>query len=288
MPWIRLDDQWFDHPKFLGVSDAGQILWIKGLTYAVRHLTDGFIPSLAVPKFLQDPKRASAAIKDLIRAGLWIEVQGGYQVHDYKDYQPLASKVKAERAATRERVKRWRETHLSESSNAVTGNVTNAVSNGPPRAGDGLSGSGSGSGGGSRGATIGLALPPVVVEDSKVTAIRNRILRWPIFENLNAQRLATEQADWMMTAPQKIDWVLRAIDECARKCADGTPYDQKHRMLVGFMQHARKPRTAEEPLPPSHAPSTYDPHAPETPEEKERAEKFIAESKARAEKAAKR
>ena len=44
MPWVRLDDQFPDHPKSLAVGPLGSWLYICGLAYANRFLTDGFIP----------------------------------------------------------------------------------------------------------------------------------------------------------------------------------------------------------------------------------------------------
>ena len=48
-------------------------------------------------------------------------VVGGYQIHDYAEYQPSREKVVAERKKTAERVNRWRER------NGVTNGVGNGV-----------------------------------------------------------------------------------------------------------------------------------------------------------------
>ena len=44
MPWVRIDDGYADHPKMAAVGPLGQALWLAGLAYCNRYLTDGFIP----------------------------------------------------------------------------------------------------------------------------------------------------------------------------------------------------------------------------------------------------
>lgn len=78
--------------------------------------------------------------------------------------------------------------------------------------------------------------------DPEFVAIRDRIRRWPIFAALNSDRLADEQLGWMISKGLKLPWVLEAIDACAAKCADGTTYQAKHSMLVGFMHNAKRPK----------------------------------------------
>jgi len=44
MPWGRLDDSAYTHPKFLGLDPAAVGLWAMALSYCNHHLTDGCIP----------------------------------------------------------------------------------------------------------------------------------------------------------------------------------------------------------------------------------------------------
>lgn len=125
MPWIRIDDHYDEHPKFARAGPLGVVMWLAGLAYCNRNLTDGFIPwavarSLVSWEFLRpaqdDPKReliwtvalgtgmhgedvaCPLVIDLLVDAGLWDEVDGGYRVHDYADFQPTRATVIAERA----------------------------------------------------------------------------------------------------------------------------------------------------------------------------------------------
>jgi hypothetical protein len=129
MPWIRLDDQFPDHPKVLAAGPAASWLYVCGIGYCNRLLTDGLIPSGQVRK-LADVDNATELAGKLVEAGLWEQVEGGYQVHDFLDYQPSAEQVKAERADNAKRQQDWRD-RKKEQRNAVTNTVTDTVSNAP-------------------------------------------------------------------------------------------------------------------------------------------------------------
>jgi hypothetical protein len=140
MTWVRLDDQFCDHPKIVEAGPLAAWLYVCGLSYCSRQLTDGFIPAGQVRK-LADVDNAGDLSDRLVAAGLWDRVDGGFHVHDYLEYQPSAEKVKADRAATAKRQADWRERKQQERSlvnkksngvtNAVTTPVSNATRNGP-------------------------------------------------------------------------------------------------------------------------------------------------------------
>jgi hypothetical protein len=107
--WIKLDDQFPDHPKVLTAGPLAAWLYVCGLAYAARYLTDGFVPAVQVPR-LADVKQAPSLAQRLVDAGLWEVVEGGYQIHDYLEYQDPSSKVQAKREDARERMRRLRGT----------------------------------------------------------------------------------------------------------------------------------------------------------------------------------
>jgi len=104
MGWVRLDDNFADHPKVIALSDSAFRLYIEGLCYANRQLTDGFIPSAVYTKLSREDDA-----QFLIEAGLWEEVDKGYHIRSYDEYQPTREKVESKRAEARERLKRYRE-----------------------------------------------------------------------------------------------------------------------------------------------------------------------------------
>jgi hypothetical protein len=101
MPWVRIDDQFADHPKIVAAGPLASWLYICGLTYASRLLTDGFIPAGQVRK-LADVSNAQKLADSLVRVGLWDVAEGGYAIHDYLEYNPSRTKTLATREARAE------------------------------------------------------------------------------------------------------------------------------------------------------------------------------------------
>lgn len=104
MTWLRLDDQIADHPKFITAGPQAAWLWLCGLAYASRYLTDGFVPSVQVAR-LGSVKGALKLAERLVAVGLWERAEGGFLIHDYHDYQPSAQQIKDGREAARRRKK---------------------------------------------------------------------------------------------------------------------------------------------------------------------------------------
>jgi hypothetical protein len=128
MTWVRIDDQFPDHPKVIQAGPMASWLYVCGLAYANRYLTDGFIPDRQAVR-LVDTDDSEPLVRRLVDTGLWERVEGGYQIHDYLEYQPSSEKVKAERAASAERQARWRERNAvsNDDSNGVTNEGSNAL-----------------------------------------------------------------------------------------------------------------------------------------------------------------
>ena len=113
MGWVRLDDNFADHPKVIALSDSAFRLYIEALCYSNRQLTDGFIPNAVYLKLSRDDEADY-----LIDAGLWEEVHGnvispelttGYAIRSYTEYQPTREKVEEKREQAKERLRRYRE-----------------------------------------------------------------------------------------------------------------------------------------------------------------------------------
>ncbi len=107
MVWVKLDDGFTEHPKVVQAGVPAAWLFLAGLGYCARHLTDGLIPEAEVRRLTHSPQARRQADR-LLAVGLWERAPGGYRVHDYLEYQPSAAQVKAERRAAAERKARWR------------------------------------------------------------------------------------------------------------------------------------------------------------------------------------
>ncbi|MFJ6532451.1 hypothetical protein [Microbacterium sp. NPDC091662] len=104
MPWFKVDDGFHGHPKVMMLSPSAIGLWLLAGTWSAQYLTDGLVPAGMVRRFGGTPEDAA----DLVNAALWHEADGGYQFHEWAEYQPLKSDVEAERAASRERMRAMR------------------------------------------------------------------------------------------------------------------------------------------------------------------------------------
>jgi len=100
LPWVRIDEEFPDHPKVVGAGPLGIAMQVAALCYCNRHLTDGFVPRSAARRLIDlDGLGVSAddVIGTLLGVGMWSRVEGGYQIHDYEHYQPTRAQVLAER-----------------------------------------------------------------------------------------------------------------------------------------------------------------------------------------------
>jgi len=117
MAWVRLDDEFPEHPKLISVGPLGMALQVAALCYSNAHLTDGFIQFNVVNKLLSwefsppgsdvvytvgltsgmsgDDVDSKTVAEWLVSAGIWEQVPGGYFIHDYTDYQMTKEEIYA-------------------------------------------------------------------------------------------------------------------------------------------------------------------------------------------------
>lgn len=86
MPWFKVDDGFYDHPKVENLPMAARGLWLTCGVWCAKHLTDGVISAKRVRALGGTP----AQIKALIKNGLWSECKGDsgakcYAFHDWFD-----------------------------------------------------------------------------------------------------------------------------------------------------------------------------------------------------------
>ncbi len=115
MPWFKVDDQTTFHPKVMRAGNAAFGAWVRLGAYCNAQLTDGFIPA-SVARMIASRRE----LETLIESQFLDQIEGGYRIHDYLEYQPSRAQVEAERKATRARVTRHR--------NGVTPGVSTQVS----------------------------------------------------------------------------------------------------------------------------------------------------------------
>lgn len=120
MPFGRLHEEAAGEDKLLILSDAAWRMWGMGLIYCQKNLTDGFIDERAIELWgVKAPSRRRIAdelcaeqVKG--RAPLWERVGGGFQVHDYLQWNDSKEDILSARANGRERIRRFREREREE------------------------------------------------------------------------------------------------------------------------------------------------------------------------------
>jgi hypothetical protein len=99
MSWVKLDDQFFTHPKVQRAGRDARDLFLVGLTYCANHRTDGIVPAEALPllAFMAGIPDGEAAARKLVEVHLWEEGATGYAVHQYLEYNPSREKIEETR-----------------------------------------------------------------------------------------------------------------------------------------------------------------------------------------------
>lgn len=107
MPWGRIDDGFYDHPKLdrLGKDrlSAVGLHWLA-VSWSNRWLTDGAITRERVTKLGGTPRLADV----LVDAGLWDRDGDGYRIHDFLEFNESKADVEAKRLAERDKKRRER------------------------------------------------------------------------------------------------------------------------------------------------------------------------------------
>ena len=96
MTWIKLDTRIRSHPKLQAISDRSWRYYVCSLCYAADYRTDGLIPNAVLSHVDPEAKRPRSTAEQLVSAGLFEQVDGGYQIHDYGDYQQSSEQIRAD------------------------------------------------------------------------------------------------------------------------------------------------------------------------------------------------
>src|SRR4051794_35615620 len=96
--WTRLEDSFYDHPKVMAAGNEALGLYVRGLTYCSRHLTDGLIPKRMAQQLADGNPEA---IDALLAAKLWAASGDNYRIPRYLDYHPTREEYEKTREERR-------------------------------------------------------------------------------------------------------------------------------------------------------------------------------------------
>ena len=100
MAWARIDDKFLDNPKVRKAGKDATYLYVSGLVYSSNQLTEGYISDealglVAYKGFIKNERTHAAT---LVECELWDRIEGGYQIHDYLEYNPTKEQIEEARA----------------------------------------------------------------------------------------------------------------------------------------------------------------------------------------------
>jgi hypothetical protein len=133
MPFIRLSDEYDEHPKVTALSDGAFRLWHQALAYSRRFETDGIVP-LVIVKARQS--FTTARMTELLRpwkAGenpLWHRQGDDIVIHDYLVWNHSKAEAREAREAANVRMNRHRDRKrnaLGDASQDVLSNASPTV-----------------------------------------------------------------------------------------------------------------------------------------------------------------
>jgi hypothetical protein len=100
--WFKVDDQFATHPKAFRAGNKALGLWVRAGSWCGAQLTDGHVPADVVASL----GGTTADAQRLVTAGLWDHhPDGGYQFHEWHQFQPTRAEVLAERESAKQRMR---------------------------------------------------------------------------------------------------------------------------------------------------------------------------------------
>jgi hypothetical protein len=112
--YFRLDLYFFENPKVIDLSHAATVLYIASIAYANRRETDGFVAAPVLRRLIEldpgdeYPMSVDDLAHELVKAGLWEVVEGGFQIHDFLEHNDSSQDREDRREAERDRKRRER------------------------------------------------------------------------------------------------------------------------------------------------------------------------------------
>jgi hypothetical protein len=97
MPWMKVDDRMAFHRKVLAAKNEAVGAWVRAGAWSSGEGTDGFIPRDTALTIAPEK-----VWKRLVECELAHDADGGWEIHDYLEYNPTAEESSTRRAARRE------------------------------------------------------------------------------------------------------------------------------------------------------------------------------------------
>lgn len=106
MSWAKIDDALHAHPKVARAWKAHPRavgLHLLAVSYCSAYLTDGRVDLEFVEGKMPVVRERAAVTQALVAAGLWVEADDGWLIHDWHDFNPTRAEVLERRARDADR-----------------------------------------------------------------------------------------------------------------------------------------------------------------------------------------
>lgn len=101
MPVTLLMTGYYRHPKLVAANsltggELAEVMWSRVLDHVNEHETGGLVMQ-GIPE-LVCPRQSTKRVKALVQVGLWDVVAGGWEIHDYHEWNRTPEQMEALRA----------------------------------------------------------------------------------------------------------------------------------------------------------------------------------------------
>lgn len=115
--YVPLDVNYISDADIRRAGPDAELLFVRGLAYCKRSSPDGLVPDFDLEIVGVGLKSVEKRAATLVQHGLWVEVEGGWQVRSWSRWNETSKDLEAkrERARQRQADKRDRDKHSSHS-----------------------------------------------------------------------------------------------------------------------------------------------------------------------------
>lgn len=131
MEWVKSRTGYYRLLEIATGSDAMEVMFKRADALAGELGSDGFIPDAMLSQLTRKPGQAKKVAGDLVKAGLWVRVPGGYMIVDWSTINAELVRLHARKKRDRDRKRADRAASRGVSKDASLDESMDAVGDSP-------------------------------------------------------------------------------------------------------------------------------------------------------------
>lgn len=131
MEWVKSLTGYYRLLEIATGSDAMEVMFKRADALAGELGSDGFIPDAMLSQLTRKPGQAKKTAADLVKAGLWVKVRGGYLIVDWSTINAELVRLHARKKRDRDRKRADRAASRDVSTDASVDGSADAASDSP-------------------------------------------------------------------------------------------------------------------------------------------------------------